>query len=316
MKKHTLKEWMIAVRPWSFPASAMPVVVTLAMLFWMGKDIDWYFGIWALLNMILFQAAGNVWSDYFDYKHGVDAGDTFGSKTLTGGMFTSKEIYRLGLFLLIAAVIFGLAIFVTISVVYVGNGAGVNFCGIIVTGGWPVLIIGAIGTLLAVLYPFLKFNALGDLDIFLCYAVLPTLGTSYVATGEIVWDVLLIALPVGFITVAILHANNTRDIPTDARAKINTFAMMVGRERSVFLYCVEIISPFGWVTVCAIYGFLPLWSLLVLPTILPAVGNIKVVSRFLKEGPRSISDLDERTAKLQLMFGFLFAVSFILASVM
>ena len=31
MKKHSLKDWMIAVRPWSFPASSMPVVVTLAL---------------------------------------------------------------------------------------------------------------------------------------------------------------------------------------------------------------------------------------------------------------------------------------------
>ena len=40
MKKHSFKDWMIAVRPWSFPASAMPVVVTLAYLFWMKEDIN------------------------------------------------------------------------------------------------------------------------------------------------------------------------------------------------------------------------------------------------------------------------------------
>lgn len=31
--KHSFKDWMIAVRPWSFPASAMPVAVTLGYLF-------------------------------------------------------------------------------------------------------------------------------------------------------------------------------------------------------------------------------------------------------------------------------------------
>ena len=88
MKKHSLKDWMIAVRPWSFPASSMPVVVTLAYLYWMQQDINWVNGIWALLNIIVFHAAGNTWSDYFDYKHKVDARDTFGAKTLTDGMFT------------------------------------------------------------------------------------------------------------------------------------------------------------------------------------------------------------------------------------
>ena len=58
MKKHSLKDWMIAVRPWSFPASSMPVVVTLAYLYWMRQDINWVNGIWALLNIIVFHAAG------------------------------------------------------------------------------------------------------------------------------------------------------------------------------------------------------------------------------------------------------------------
>ena len=48
MKKHSLKDWMIAVRPWSFPASSMPVVVTLAYLYWMRQDINWVNGIWII----------------------------------------------------------------------------------------------------------------------------------------------------------------------------------------------------------------------------------------------------------------------------
>ena len=55
MKKHTLGEWMIAVRPWSIPASAMPIIVTLAYLFYKGSEINWLYGIWALIGMILFQ---------------------------------------------------------------------------------------------------------------------------------------------------------------------------------------------------------------------------------------------------------------------
>ena len=110
MKKHSFKDWMIAVRPWSFPASAMPVVVTLAYLFWMKEDINWANGIWALLNIVVFHAAGNTWSDYFDYKQGVDMKDTFGAKTLTDKMFTPKEIYRLSLVLLLAALAGGLGL--------------------------------------------------------------------------------------------------------------------------------------------------------------------------------------------------------------
>ena len=221
MKTHSFKDWMIAVRPWSFPASAMPVVVTLAYLFWMKEDINWANGIWALLNIVVFHAAGNTWSDYFDYKQGVDMKDTFGAKTLTDKMFTPKEIYCLSLVLLLAALAGGL--------------------GLLWRTGFPLLYIGLGGAACALLYPPLKYNALGDVVIFMAYAFLPTLGTAYVSTGAFLWDVLWIAIPVGLITVAILHANNTRDMQTDARASIKTLAMELGGRTSVIL-CGDTVS--------------------------------------------------------------------------
>ena len=249
MKKHSFKDWMIAVRPWSFPASAMPVVVTLAYLFWMKEDINWANGIWALLNIVVFHAAGNTWSDYFDYKQGVDMKDTFGAKTLTDKMFTPKEIYRLSLVLLLAALAGGL--------------------GLLWRTGFPLLYIGLGGA----------------------------------------W----IAIPVGLITVAILHANNTRDMQTDARASIKTLAMELGGRTSVILYCAEILFPFGWIAGCVAAGTFPLWTLLVLLVLVPAVGNVRVMSRFSGKGVAAIANLDEMTAKLQLLFSLVFALSFVIA---
>lgn len=68
MGKHKIGEWIIAVRPWSIPASAMPIIVSLAYLFFKGHDIDWALGAWTLIGMILFHLSGNVWSDWFDFR--------------------------------------------------------------------------------------------------------------------------------------------------------------------------------------------------------------------------------------------------------
>lgn len=296
MKKHSFKDWMIAVRPWSFPASAMPVFVTLAYLFWMPEDINWINGVWALLNIVIFHAAGNTWSDYFDYKKGVDMQDTFGVKTLTGGMFAPKEIYCLSLGLLLVALIAGL--------------------GLMLCTGLPLLYIGIGGTACALLYPPLKYHALGDVVIFLAYAFLPTLGTVYVATGFIIWDVLWVAVPVGLITVAILHANNTRDIKTDGRASIKTLAMELGGKASIYLYCAEVLFPFGWIIGCAVTGTFPWWTLLVWLALIPAVGNVRIMSQFSRKGVAAIANLDEMTAKLQLLFSLLFALSFVIAALL
>ncbi len=284
---------MIAVRPWSFPASAMPVIVTTAFLFWKGYEISWGFAVWALLNIILFHAAGNTWSDYFDYKKKVDADDTFGAKTLTTGMFEPKEIYRLSVALTVVAVAGGLAL--------------------MALTGLPLLWIGLGGLICTLLYPMLKYNALGDLVILLAYAFLPTLGTSFVAAGGIIPSVLIVALPLGLITDGILHSNNTRDMKTDSRAGIRTMAMSLGVKSSAVLYGFEMIFPFIWVGVCSICGFMPLATIIIFMTLPVAIGCAKTMMNSVEGGLHMITDLDVRTANLQLMFSLLLTVSFVIA---
>ena len=293
MKKHTFGEWMIAVRPWSFPASAMPVIVTTAFLFWRGYEISWGFAVWALVNIIIFHAAGNTWSDYFDFKKKVDADDTFGAKTLTTGMFEPKEIKTLALVLTAVATAGGLAL--------------------MALTGLPLLWIGIGGVLCTLLYPYLKFNALGDLVILLAYAFLPTLGTSFVVAGGVLPSVLIIALPLGLITDGILHSNNTRDIMTDARAGIKTMAMSLGTRSSAILYGFEMLFPFVWVGVCSIAGFMPIATVIVFMTLPVAIACAQTMKNSVEGGVQMIADLDVRTANLQLMFSLLLTVAFVVA---
>lgn len=291
MKKHTFGQWMIAVRPWSFPASAMPVITATAYLFWKGAEINWLFAGWALLNIIIFHAAGNTWSDYFDFRKKVDADDTFGAKTLTTGMFSSKEIFRLSLGLTIVASAGGL--------------------GLLALTGLDLLWIGLGGVLCTLLYPVLKYNALGDLVILLAYAFLPTIGTSFVTTGAIDWSVLLIALPVGLITDGILHSNNTRDTLTDKRAGIKTMAMGLGHKASAVLYGFEVLFPFVWIGVLSMIGILPVTTIIVFLTLVVAIGCSQTMMKSLEGGVKMIADLDVRTANLQLLFSALLSIALV-----
>ena len=288
--KHSFKDWMIAVRPWSTPASAMPIIVTLAYLFWKGAEINWLYGLWALVGMILFHYAGNVWSDWFDFRKKVDAEDTYGAKTLTTGMFTPKEIMWLAVGLLVVAVACGL--------------------GLVAMTGLPLLWIGIAGAACTVLYPFMKYNALGDLDILINFAFLPTLGTSYAVTGAIDWSVLLIALPVGLITDGILHCNNTRDVVTDKRAGIRTMAMGLGSKWAARLYAFEMVFPYIWVGVLSVLGIFPMHTVIVFLTIAVALGCASTMLKSVGQGPALINDLDVRTANLQMMFSVLLSASF------
>ena len=295
-KKHGFKAWLLATRPWSFPASAMPVLATLAYLFWRGHEINWLTGVWALVNIIVFHAAGNTWSDYYDYKRGVDREDAIGGMSIVSGEFQACEIKRLAWILLVIAVVAGI--------------------GLMLVAGLPVLYFGLAGCALIVLYPWLKYHALGDLDIFLTYSVLPILGTSYVATGALNCETLWLMLPIGLITVGILHVNNTRDIEQDSRAGIKTFAMLVGKRVSVVLYIAELMLPFVCVLVAAIYGAMPWWSLVVLVALKPALDNCRAMLKLPAEGMKALIGVDEKTAQLQLMFSLLLSLSLFITAML
>ena len=247
----------------------------------------------ALVNIILVHAAGNVWSDYFDYKKGVDAEDTYGVRTLVSGQFTPKEVLTLSIILQIAAVGMG------VLMVYLT--------------GITLLWIGLAGIVLSLLYPPLKYVAMGDLVIMACYALLPMLGTSFICCGEIVPEVLWLAIPVGSITVAILHANNTRDIETDGRARIHTFAMLTGRRFAIGMYVFELLLPYLWLVPIVALGLISPWALMACITIPIAAKNIHSNLSYYKEGLNALARLDEATAKLQLMFSLTLIIGLVCA---
>lgn len=283
MKGHTIKEWLLATRPWSFPASTMPVLVTIVFVWSQGCDpMPWWLGIMALVNIILVHAAGNVWSDYFDYRQGVDAEDTYGVRILVDRQFTPREVLTLSVILQTAAVAMGLLM--------------------VWLTGITILWFGLAGIALSLLYPPLKYAALGDLVIMACYALLPMLGTTFICTGGIVPEVLWLAVPVGSITVAILHANNTRDIETDGRARIRTFAMLTGRRFASGMYVAELVLPYLWLLTTILLGLVSPWTSLAFITLPIAIGNCKKMLSYRTGGIKAIASLDEATAKLQLAF--------------
>lgn len=168
--------------------------------------------------------------------------------------------------------------------------------------GLPLLWIGMAGVFCSLLYPYLKYHALGDVAIAISYALLPAIGTSLVAIGSIDWQSLLVIIPVGLITVAILHANNTRDITTDARAGIYTLSMTLGLTNATRLYALWITSPLAFIVAYVCGGIIPEWSLLTLLAVPMIVANLKA----------PLANLDECTAKLQLIFSILLSISFVL----
>jgi len=299
-QKPALKDWIIALRPWSFPASSMPALVTFVYVFFQYKqhaDIqpNWLWGALAIIGAVIFQISGNLISDYFDYKQGVDREDTFGSsRLLVNKTFSPKTILYLGFAFLFTGIILGLFLYFNT--------------------GWPLLVVGGLGVISAAFYYKFKFIALGDLLIFIVYGPLITLGTYYTITTVFDWKMIALSIPIGCITVNILHANNTRDIAHDKRANIRTFAMQIGVKAAITFYKSMIIVAYISIIAMVIAGFLHWITLGLFITLPVAVNNCKTMSKASVEDPSRIVDMDVRTAQLQLMFSTLFSILIFISS--
>ena len=301
MAKHTLKEWYLATRPWSFPASAMPVASSIAYLFWASQifegapRINLLYGVLALVGIILFHAAGNVLSDYNDHRKGVDTPDNAMMLPLVNGSFNPEEFKRYGIALLLAGCVVGVAL-------------------LLLTENLHLLYVGMAGGLLTLLYSFLKYRSLGDVVILLNYAVLPIMGTSIVTVGHIDWTAMVLVVPLGLITDSILHINNARDAVSDREAGIHTFAMRIGAKASALLYKLEVLLPYVWVVVAILVGWLPIFSLLVLATAKTAWGMARQSSKLLTEGVAGVATLDQQSAALQAKFSIMMIVALVVSA--
>jgi len=295
-----MNKWILATRPWSFPASATPALIAFAYVFWMGHSgllithIDWIAGLFAILGAVLFQIASNLISDYYDFRRGVDRKETFGSsRMLVDGVFSPRTIWMFGVVTLAIGALLGLWLAMR--------------CG-------PQLYwIGIIGVLAAYFYYILKYHALGDLLIFVIYGQLIALGTTYVMTSDIDLYILAVSAPIGFLIVNILHANNTRDIRDDSKAGIHTQAILLGLGGSKVEYTVLAIVSYLAVVVLVVFQILPLLSLFVLITLPIAIKNIRLISKTKVETLELIRNLDAASAQLVLAFGLLLTLSLVVS---
>jgi len=299
--KQPIKNWVIATRPWSFPASTMPVILTMSYLFFKQEhvfhEINWWFGIIALIGVVFVHAAGNLISDYFDYKNNIDRKESFGSsRMLVEGVFKPKTILSFGFVLLTIGILIGL-----ILTLFTGT---------------DLLWIGLIGVLGTYFYYVFKSIALGDLLIFIIYGPLIGMGTAFVMTGELYWEVILLNVPVAMLVVNILHANNTRDIKHDAMANIKTQAMVLGIKGSKIQYVILALGAYVVLILMNAIGMVHPLTLLTLLTVPVALKNIRVMMRADIEKPEVIKDLDAMSAQLVMMFSLLFSVLNFIAKVL
>jgi 1,4-dihydroxy-2-naphthoate octaprenyltransferase len=166
----------------------------------------------------------------------------------------------------------------TVALVFFGLAAAAGIAIVIITQIWWLLAVGAVAIVAAWFYtggerPY-GYSGLGELFVFVFFGLVATLGTMWVLVREITFEGVLAAVAIGFISCAVLMANNIRDIPQDRVAGKKTLAVRVGNLPARILYCVFMLVPY------LVLGFLALVfpkSLLVFFTLLLALPAALIV---------------------------------------
>lgn len=291
--------WVQAIRPFSFSASMIPVIVgCMYTLTYYNQEIKWYLVPIIIISSLLFHIGTNLVSEYYDLKEGVDRPDTFGSsRILVDSLMTPQKVLNGGLLSFAIGFILGLFL--------------------VYEQGTQILYLGIIGVLGGFFYTGkpvgYKYFALGDLLVFLLMGPLMVGGTFLALTGTYTNDVLIISIPIGLLVAAILHANNTRDILHDSQANVKTLAMMIGVKGSIIEYYFLVIGAYLSVILFVVFGKLEIWSLLVLISLVPAINNLKTIVKAELNKPENIRMMDIQTAQLHMMFGLLYAIGILIS---
>ncbi|PKL85393.1 MAG: 1,4-dihydroxy-2-naphthoate octaprenyltransferase [Ignavibacteriae bacterium HGW-Ignavibacteriae-1] len=290
--------WVQAIRPFAFPATIVPIIVAIAWaLFNNVGVIYWELIPVILIAGILFHTGTNLVGEYFDYKKGVDRPETFGSsRILVDGLMKPKTVLYGGY----ASFALGFALGLILVAYH----------------GYPMLILGIIGLIGGMFYtgtPFgYKYVALGDLFVYLMFGPLMVIGANFALTGIIDYNLFLISIPVGCLVASILIANNLRDIKHDKVAGITTTAVLLGAKATKIEYIAIVALAYVSVIVMAASGFIPLWTLLVLVSLKPAIDNIKMIAAADQSNPHAIMMGDVKSAQLHLLFGVLYTIGLVL----
>lgn len=286
-----MNPYVEAARPRTLVAAIAPVIVGTAAA---QALIAWRFAA-ALVVALSVQVAVNYANDYFDGVKGVDTEARLGPRrAVASGLIAPADMKR--------------AIYLCFAV------TGLAGLALAAATTWWLLAVGAAAFLAALGYsggpkPYAS-AALGEVFVFTFFGVVATVGSAFVQDERIIRTAVIASVPVGLFAVAILVANNLRDIPTDEPAGKRTLAVVLGdgATRQLFLLLFVIAFAFVGVTCLSARSWWPLLALLAVPLSARPLELVREGAR----GPELIAVL-AGTAKVQLVFAVGLTAGLVLA---
>ena len=221
----SVSNWIEGARLRTLPAAAAPVIVGSAAAHYLGGFSTLRASL-ALLVALALQVGVNYANDYSDGIRGTDDNRKGPARLTGGGLAKPKTVLAAALGSFALAGVAGLAL-VAISGTWwlIAAGVGAVVAAWFYTGGKHPYAYMGIG--------------LSELMVFVFFGLLACVGTTWTQVQSAPWWLWMSASALGLLSVALLMANNIRDIPTDRESGKMTAAVRLGDRTSrwVFAAC-------------------------------------------------------------------------------
>lgn len=308
---YMIKAWLSAARLRTLPLSISGIIVGCSLgneyaLMNEGGIHNCCFGcpsVWrsllfwlAILTTVGFQVLSNFANDYGDGIKGTDDDREGEQRMVASGIISPKQMKNA---MIITAII---TLILALSVIYVAFG-NENF-------SYSILFffLGVSSIIAAIKYTVGKsaygYSGLGDIFVFLFFGWLSVVGSYFLYTKHINFDIFLPATAIGLLSVAVLNLNNMRDRIKDESHGKNTLVVKMGSQNAKLYHYGLIIGAFIC-TICYIsLNYYSPIQFICLLAFIPLVLNMIVVGKNIIH-----KELDPELKKVALST-FLFAILF------
>ena len=294
--------WIDAMRPRTLPLAIASIVMGSALAA-SRPPFSWAITLLAIATAVLLQILSNLANDYGDWQHGADSTQREGpQRAVQSGAISSRKM------LLAVGISVSLSILCGLALLWVAFGPQARqFFFVFVLIG-AAAILAAIGYT-AGLRPY-GYAGLGDLAVLIFFGWVAVMGTYFLQTKRLDWDILLPATGCGLLAVAVLNINNIRDRRSDQLAGKNTIPVRLGLQPARVYHWLLLITAVVMAVAYVLLNFSSPWQFLFVLTVPLLIRNGVLVWR--TSSPQQLNPLLKQLSITTLLFVLSFSLGQVL----
>lgn len=296
-----IKNYIKAARLRTLPLSVSGIIVgsllgasELGGISILNSDIFWL----AILTTIGFQVLSNFANDYGDGIKGSDKNRSGEARMVASGAISASQMKSAMIITIIITLV------IALGLIYQSFGKE-NFIYSIV-----FFLLGITSIVAAIKYTVgnsaYGYSGFGDLFVFIFFGLLSVVGSYFLFTKQLNFQIFLPAISIGLLSTAVLNLNNLRDFEEDKKNSKNTLVVKLGVSKAKIYHYTLFFFAFISASIYTFLNFKSEFQFLFYISFIPLFINGLKVSK-----TSDLSVLDSELKKVALstfLFGILFGL--------